>query len=114
MNPIERKLKLFTDIIISIGLIEDFLGPISLFEDYSVDLKTKSAIERQLAIIGEAVKKIKDIDPSEPITSHSDIIGLRNILIHGYDTVDDDTVWSIIKEDLDVLKKEVLDKLESE
>jgi uncharacterized protein with HEPN domain len=110
----DRKIKLFTDIITAISLIQEFLGPINLFEDYSVDLKTKSAIERQLGIIGEAVKKIKDIDPNEPVTAHSDIIGLRNIIIHGYDTVDDNIVWSVIKEDLDVLKNEVLEKLQSE
>jgi len=110
----DRKIKLFTDIITAISLIQEFLGPINLFEEYSVDFKTKSAIERQLGIIGEAVKKIKDIDPSEPVTSHSDIIGLRNIIIHGYDTVDDNIVWSVIKEDLDVLKNEVLEKLETE
>src|ERR1700749_2659756 len=110
----DRKIKLFNDIINSIDLIEKFLGPITLFEDYAVDLKTKSAIERQLAIIGEAVKKVKDIDPTEPITSHADIIGLRNILIHGYDFIDDYAVWSVIKEDLDVLKQEVLEKLQNE
>ena len=71
----DRKIKLFTDIINSIALIEEFLGSINLFEEYSVDLKTKSAIERQLGIIGEAIKKIKDLDPQEPVTSHSAIIG---------------------------------------
>ena len=54
----DRKIKLFMDIVNAISLIQEFLGPISLFEDYSVDLKTKSAIERQLGIVGEAVKKI--------------------------------------------------------
>ena len=110
----DRKIKLFMDIVNAISLIQEFFGPISLFEDYSVDLKTKSAIERQLGIVGEAVKKIKDIDPGEPITAHSDIIGLRNIIIHGYDTLDDSIVWSVIKEDLDFLKTEVLEKLQSQ
>jgi len=111
---VDRKIKLFVNVIKAISLIEEFLGPINLFEDYSVDLKTKSAIERQPGIIGEAVKKIKDIDPSEAITSHSDIIGLRNIIIHGYDTLDDNIVWSVIKGDLDILKNEVLEKLQIE
>jgi len=44
---VDRKIKL-VDVIKAISLIEEFLGPINLFEDYSVDLKTKSAIERQL------------------------------------------------------------------
>jgi uncharacterized protein with HEPN domain len=110
----DRKIKLFNDIINSIILIEDFLGPINLFEEYTVDLKTKSAIERQLGIIGEAIKKLKDIDPQELIRFHSDIIGFRNILIHNYDNIDDSIVWSIIKDDLILLKIDVLEKLENQ
>jgi uncharacterized protein with HEPN domain len=110
----DRKIKLFNDIINSIILIEQFLGPINLFEEYTVDLKTKSAIERQLGIIGEAIKKIKDIDSQELIRFHSDIIGFRNILIHNYDNIDDSIVWSIIQDDLTLLKMEVLEKLENQ
>jgi uncharacterized protein with HEPN domain len=55
----ERKIKLFNDIINSINIIEEFLGSINLFEEYTVDLKTKSAIERQLGVIGEATKRLK-------------------------------------------------------
>jgi uncharacterized protein with HEPN domain len=110
----DRKIKLFNDIINSIILVEEFLGPINLFEEYTVDLKTKSAIERQLGIIGEAIKKIKDLDPEELIKFHSAIIGFRNILIHNYDNIDDSIVWSIVKEDLILLKREVLEKLENQ
>jgi uncharacterized protein with HEPN domain len=85
----DRKVKLYFDIVRSIDLINQFLGPINLFEEYTVDLKTKSAIERQLGIIGEAIKKLKDIDPEELIRYQNDIIGFRNRLIHGYDTIDD-------------------------
>jgi len=109
-----RKAKLYNDIINSITLIEEFLGPINLFEEYTVDRKTKSAIERQLGIVGEAVKKIKDIDPEELIEFHSDIIGFRNILIHNYDGIDDSIVWSIIQDDLSKLKDVVAQKLNIE
>jgi uncharacterized protein with HEPN domain len=61
----DRKVKLYVDIINSIHLIDEFIGSINLFEEYTVDLKTKSAIERQLGIIGEAIKKIKYIDPND-------------------------------------------------
>ena len=114
MEPVDRKKKLYNDIVTSIYLIEDFLGNINLFEEYTVDLKTKSAIERQLGIVGEAIKKIKDLDSDELIEYHSDIIGFRNILIHNYDSIDDSIVWSIIKQDLVSLKFEVLEKLETE
>jgi uncharacterized protein with HEPN domain len=64
----DRKVKLYVDIINSINLVEEFIGSINLFEEYDVDQKTKSAIERQLSILGEAIKRIKDIDPIEPIS----------------------------------------------
>jgi uncharacterized protein with HEPN domain len=110
----DRKVKLFVDVVNSINLIEKFLGPINLFQQYTDDLKTKSAVERQLGIIGEAVKKIKDIDPNEFIQSQDAIIGFRDILVHGYDIIDDHVVWSILKENLDPLKEEILRKLEIE
>ena len=108
----DRKGKLYVDIINSINLIEEFIGSINLFEEYDVDQKTKSAIERQLSILGEAIKRIKDIDPNEPIEYRDEIIGFRNILVHGYDIVDDGVVWSILKKYLNPLKKQILEKLE--
>jgi uncharacterized protein with HEPN domain len=108
---IDRKAKLYVDIINSIDLIHEFLGSTNLFEEYTVDLKTKSAIERQLGIIGEAIKRIKDIDPNEPIQYRDEIIGFRNILVHGYDIINDDTVWSILKNYLTPLKEQLLEKL---
>ncbi len=108
----DRKVKLYVDIINSIDLIEEFIGSINLFEEYNVDRKTKSAIERQLSILGEAIKRIKDIDPNEPIQYRDEIIEFRNILVHGYDIVDDGVVWSILKEYLNPLKQQILDKLE--
>ncbi|WP_426670977.1 DUF86 domain-containing protein [Mucilaginibacter sp. McL0603] len=124
----DRKVKLYVDIVNSINLIDEFLGPINLFEVYTVDLKTKSAIERQLGIIGEAVKKIKDIesveetennskdsaDEKRPIPYQSEIIGFRNRLIHGYDMIDDYVIWSILKNYLSPLKEEILTRLEIE
>lgn len=124
----DRKVKLYVDIINSINLIDEFLGPINLFQDYTVDLKTKSAIERQLGIIGEAVKKLKDIastekiendfehgsDENKPLPYQDEIIGFRNRIIHSYDTIDDYVVWSILKNYLNPLKEEILGKLEIE
>ena len=112
MNDQRAKAKLYFDIITSIDLIEEFVGSINLFEEYSVDRKTQSAIERQLGIVGEAIKRIKDIDPNEHIQYHDEIIGFRNILVHGYDIIDDGTVWVIIKDYLTPLKEEMLTKIE--
>lgn len=110
----DRKVKLYFDIVNSIDLIQEFIGPINLFEEYAVDLKTKSAIERQLGIVGEAMKIIRDIDPDDPIQYRDEIIGFRNILVHGYDIIDDGIVWSILKTYLNPLKEQLLGKLDIE
>ncbi len=44
--------KYLYDIQHSISLIESFIAPINNFDDYLSDIKTQSAVERQLAIIG--------------------------------------------------------------
>ena len=58
----DRVSKYLFDIQSSISLIESFLKDIDTFSDYQNDLKTQSAVERQLAIIGEVVNKLKQED----------------------------------------------------
>ena len=110
----DQKKKYYKDILLAISLIDEFLGEINLFSQYKVDRKTKSAVERQLAIIGEAIKKIKEIDSVELINYHSSIIGFRNILVHSYDSIDDAIVWAIIKKHLKPLQEEVSEKLKKD
>jgi uncharacterized protein with HEPN domain len=98
----DRKKKYYDDIIFAISLIDEFLVEVKSFAEYKADRKTKSAVERQLAIVGEAIKKIN---------YHTSIIGFRNILIHSYDSIDDEIVWAIVKKHLKPLKDEVSEKL---
>jgi uncharacterized protein with HEPN domain len=107
---VDRKKKYYSDILYAISQIEEFLSDIT-FTLYKKDRKTKSAVERQLSIIGEAVKCIKQIDSNELINFHSSIIGFRNVLVHSYDSINDEMVWTIIKRNLPSLKEEVTEKL---
>ena len=43
----------------------------------------------------------------EQIPDTEKIIGFRNVLVHGYDMIDDATVWSAIESNLPVLLEEV-------
>jgi uncharacterized protein with HEPN domain len=105
----EKEKKFLSDIINSITLIEDFTGNINSFAEYQKDLKTKGAVERHLAIIGEAVNKYLKESASNSLNSASQIISLRNRLIHSYDNVDDSIIWSIITRHLQALKAEVME-----
>lgn len=71
------------------------------------DVKTKRAVERNLEIIGEALNKISKKDENLEITDKRKIISVKNKIIHGYDQVSDELIWSIITQYLPVLEKEV-------
>lgn len=103
----EIKVWLF-DILNSILEIESFVDfEETNFQDYSSDIKTKRAVERNLEIIGEAVNRISKKDENLEITDKRKIISVRNRIIHGYDQVSDELIWSIITQYLPVLEKEV-------
>ena len=69
------------------------------FADYQSDDLLRSAVERQLAIVGEALSQLRQIDPvtAEAIPELGRIIGFRNVLVHAYTTVDNRIVWGIIE-----------------
>ena len=96
------------DILNSILEIESFVDfEETNFQDYSSDVKTKRGVERNLEIIGEAVNRISKKDENLEITDKRKIISVRNKIIHGYDQVSDELIWSIITQYLPVLEKEV-------
>ena len=77
------------------------------FDDYQDDYKTKSAVERQFGIIGEALSKTLKEEPNISISHAPEIIGLRNRIIHAYNGINDTIIWAIITNHLPVLKREV-------
>ncbi len=66
----------------------------------------RSAVERQLEIIGEALGKAAEDDPSlnDRIRELPRIVGLRNRIIHGYGSVDDEIVWDVVQSKLGVVE----------
>jgi uncharacterized protein with HEPN domain len=108
----EKEKKFLSDIINSIELIEDFTKGLKSFTEYQNDLKTKGAVERHLGIIGEAVNKFLKGSETNELKNASQIISLRNRLIHSYDNVDDSIIWSIVTRHLRPLKDEVKKKIE--
>jgi len=109
----EKGKKYLSDILRAIELIHDFTNSISDFNDYTSDLKTQSAVERQLGIIGEAVNKLDKLFPNSTLENARKIVGFRNRLIHAYDAVDPSMIWVIIKKHLAPLQSEVIDRLDS-
>ena len=82
------------------------------FADYEADEYFRSAVERQFEIIGEALSQLVRVDSATAtaIPNASRIIAFRNVLIHGYASVDNRLVWGVIASNLEPLRAS-LDKL---
>lgn len=109
----EKIRKLLYDVDASISLIDSFIIGIESFEQYVSDLKTQSAVERQLVIIGEALAKIKKLEGAPRIENDVQIIAFRNRLVHAYDNIDNSIVWVVLKRHLPQLKNEIHNVLQN-
>ena len=74
-------------------------------EDYKNNRLFRSALERELQIIGEAMMQLDNMSPetAERISQHRNIIGFRHVLVHGYANLDPDTVWNVVETKISIL-----------
>jgi uncharacterized protein with HEPN domain len=80
------------------------------FPAYEASLLVRSGVERQLEIVGEALNIAADQDATlaEQVPELRRIVGLRNRIIHGYDTVDDEIIWDIVQSKLAALEAQLV------
>lgn len=96
------------DILNSINEIDSFfIDKSKKFQDYEKDILLKRAIERNIEIIGEAMNRILKKESEIEISNSRKIVDIRNRIIHGYDSVSDDVIWSVVIKYLPILKNEV-------
>jgi uncharacterized protein with HEPN domain len=91
------------DMVNAIHRIQEFTVNLT-YEAYLDSTLVQSAVERQLEILGEAARRLSD----EFRQAHSEIdwrriIGLRNILIHRYDEIRQQTIWTTVISELEPL-----------
>jgi len=103
-----RSVELLKDIQSSCDLVDELVdsGNIQMAH---LDKTPRLAIERSFEIVGEALSRLErhDLDVSERITAKRKIIGFRNQITHGYDTIDLSAVDDIIRDFLPTLRFEV-------
>lgn len=68
---------------------------------FLLDEKTRYAVWARIVITGEAVRRL----PSECTGQYADvpwtaIAGMRHRLVHGYDVIDWEIVWTVVREEL--------------
>ncbi len=76
--------------------------------EFLADVKTQSAIIHQLLILGEATKRLSDdFKALHPEIPWRYISGMRDHLVHGYDTIDLEEVWNVLEHDLPDLLSQI-------
>jgi len=85
------------------------------YDDFAGDGLIRSAVERQLMIVGEALFQASRIEPglSEEISDLRKIINLRHIIVHGYSSIRPEMIWEIIRNDVAGLHREIETLLKS-
>ena len=98
----------------AIGAIREFIKG-KTFTDYQRELLLRSAVERQVIIIGEAIRRLARIDEEivARITRYPRIIAFRNIIIHEYTDIDDQLVWETLESYLPTLERDIDTLLEN-
>lgn len=93
--------KLLFDILEAGRAIQEFVQRMTLAE-YLADLRTRSAVERQFEILGEAFVRLRETDAETFVQfpQAPRIIGFRNRLIHGYNAIDQEAVWDVVQRHL--------------
>ncbi len=76
---------------------------------YQTDLLVRSAVERQLQNIGEAVTQLTKLDPvlASRVPRQRQLIGFRDILVHGYSGLNDAEIWRVLHDNLPELRAAV-------
>ena len=104
----ERDWRLFVkDIRECAARVIDYVGVMSS-EEFFHDTKTVDAVMRNLAIIGEAAKKIPaDVRRTYPAVEWKKMAGLRDIVVHDYFGIDEDIIWDVVSVRIPELKRNI-------
>jgi uncharacterized protein with HEPN domain len=78
-------------------------------DDLMNDRVLRSAVERELSILGEALMQLNSVAPdlAHQIDQWREIIGFRNVLVHGYGVLNMQTIWETVRDDLPRLIQQV-------
>lgn len=77
------------------------------YDLFEKDIMRKCVVERKTEIMGEAINRIRKADPSVEIPNARAIIDTRNRIIHAYDNVQPEFLWSLVIRHIPELKKDI-------
>ena len=100
-----KQSKLLWDLVDSGRAVESYISGME-FEAFKKDAKTQDAVERRLEIIGEVLRRLREIDEdllASKLPDYYKIIGLRNLIAHGYDKIQISSIWDHVNNHLPLL-----------
>lgn len=101
-----------TDVKMAIEELEGYFTDYPMrYDVFSEDKLRCSAVERKVEIMGEAINRILKIDKDFPLPHAREIINTRNRIIHSYDNVRPEFLWSLVIRHIPELKKDILNIL---
>lgn len=95
------------DILDAMGKAEILLDGVT-FEELVSDFRINFAVFRALEIVGEATKRLPaELREKYPDVPWQEMAGMRDRIIHGYDTVDYKIVWDTVKKRIPVVRPKI-------
>lgn len=114
MSPRRAYTDFLRDILDNIALARRFTDE-QTFEQFAADEQVMYATVRALEIIGEATKRLPvELRARQPLVPWRDLAGLRDVIIHQYDSVQIDRVWEAVRVELPALEPLIARLLEEE
>ena len=100
------------DALTAVKLARQFSAGLS-FDGFVSNVLVRSAIERQLEILGEACQRMvqADADIRQRLPEVGFAVGLRNKIIHGYDRIENAVVYDTLMHDLPALEERLIQEL---
>lgn len=88
--------KYLLDVLNACEEVESFFDGKKIFADFQTDILRQRAVERNVEIMGEAMNQLMKHDPTIALPNAKAIIGTRNRVIHAYDNVTPEFLWSLV------------------
>lgn len=96
------------DVMMAIEELESYFKDYPMrFDIFVEDNLRRAAVERKTEIMGEAINRILRRQPDFPIPHAREIVNTRNRIIHGYDNVRPEFLWSLVLRHIPALKNDI-------
>ena len=88
--------------------VDSFFQGKKLFANFQTDILRQRAVERNVEIMGEAINQLVKHDSAIILPNAKAIIGTRNRVIHAYDNVTPEFLWSLVINHIPKLYEDVV------